>query len=349
MIYLLDSFDNGRFFGATPTTGRHGLGATGTLTAENLTSGFGSRCVVGLYFKGGITIRPLDPFSNFGLGTFSTRSDGSLVYTVLDDASTSYVTEPDLWHPDVWHYLEVDWILKPLLGEPYFLSGHVHAYLDDPYHVHPIIYVGGVQTIHWPYTDPPVLTVPPEFPKRWWSGIQVSSPGAFDDLYVSSGLEPDPFGHDIPGSPALEQLGALHIFVAHPNGVGAAADWVPTPAVPNWQNVDETTPDEATTINSADAETGVGTEDLHTIEPVSTGDRVLAQEIVVRARKSDPGSASIAARIRYDGVTDTIGTAEAAQNTFTTHGFGALFAMPNGDPLTDANISAQHIGYRRED
>jgi hypothetical protein len=54
------------------------------------------------------------------------------------------------------------------------------------------------------------------------------------------------------GDQKRDFLGDGTINYIVPNGVGASSAWTPTPAVPNWSNVEEIPPDDATSYVSAD-------------------------------------------------------------------------------------------------
>lgn len=253
--------------------------------------------------------------------------DGSFVYGVL--GGSSWFSANDLWRANTWHFVEMDVLLDTTN------LGYVKVYLDDPLHTDPVIDVSGVASVSSIYAAG----------AYYWGGIVVGngSLSTWDDYYCLDGATTDVYGNtDAPVDP----FGPVRIDVVRPDGVGDAADWVPSPADDNWENVDDESPDGGTTVNSA-ADDAVGDEDLHEMEDISSGDTALFQHLMVSSRKEGEGVGQLSMRAKHDGVTYDLETRLLAETYFYRNRV-CLHSMPNGDPLTDANFNAQQFGYRRE-
>jgi len=90
-------------------------------------------------------------------------------------------------------------------------------------------------------------------------------------------------------------LGDISISYIKPNGVGAASTWTPTPAVSNYQNVDEAPPTDDTDYNSA---TTVGLIDSYEFENCNPSITPIAVQQCILMRRTVPGAATIKSVVR---------------------------------------------------
>ena len=111
----------------------------------------------------------------------------------------------------------------------------------------------------------------------------------------------------IQGAAADAFYGDCVVIGKRVDDVGSAAEWTPSPAVPNWQNVDEVDPDEDTTRNASAV---IGARDRHLITKITEvpdTSEVLAAQVGYRVKKSDAGSRSLRSSLT-DGGSDVFGT-----------------------------------------
>ena len=111
----------------------------------------------------------------------------------------------------------------------------------------------------------------------------------FDDYYVCNGL----------GTVNNDFLGDLRVQAIFPDGAGGNTQWTPS-ANANWQNVDETTPNDDTDYNS---DATVGDRDTYTYGNLSPATAsIKAVQIMTYARKDDAGTRTIAPVVRLSAV-----------------------------------------------
>jgi hypothetical protein len=94
---------------------------------------------------------------------------------------------------------------------------------------------------------------------------------------------------DIVGNP---RLGALF-----PDGVGNSSDWTPL-AGDNWENVEETTPDDDSSYVESDT---VGHVDTYSMEDTASDATISAVAVTARIKKTDANSRTVAAVLRISG------------------------------------------------
>jgi hypothetical protein len=115
----------------------------------------------------------------------------------------------------------------------------------------------------------------------WWE---------FDDLYVL-----DTMG----SAPCNDLLDDSRVDARYPTGAGTTTQWTPL-AGSNWDNVNESAPDDDTTYNSTDVLDEI---DTFVVEDVPTvGSAIYGVQHCLYARKSDAGVASISPIVRHSGV-----------------------------------------------
>jgi hypothetical protein len=185
-----------------------------------------------------------------------------------------------------------------------------------------------------------------------WSGavggFVVGSNGnatIFDDLVVMDDVDDGINDSRLPGGGGFDKfLGPVHIVVKRSAGPGAAAEWTPTPAVANWDNVNDVEHDGDTSINTADA-TAIGASDLFAMEALPTTDDVVAVQSLVCARRVGDGTATIAKLVRDSGVT-TAGTGVALPDTYS-YIITPEPTAPGGQLWNRSRWNAINYGYRR--
>jgi hypothetical protein len=179
-------------------------------------------------------------------------------------------------------------------------------------------------------TDPPLVT------QYNWRYLDIcpNAAGTIDDLYLCDGSGPAP--HNGP-------LGDVQIDVLRPNGPGAVTEWTPEGAPAGWSATDDLTPDDDTTRVVA---TTAGLSDLYALEDVNTGNSILGAQLLVSACRTQAGPAALAPLLRHAGVTTPL-PAQALASSYFYRNRECFVTMPNGDPLTDANINALQAGIRR--
>lgn len=333
-LLFLDSFDHYSdasdkyLSGGTSLTpaGRHGQGSTGSLRLA-LSPG-SSRCIIGAALNLGSPFNEVYHLydSPGGLtkliGTVSTMNDGSIDVTVF--GGDSLRSAVDVVRLSQWHYIEVDLTVAIVAGSParYELPA-VTVSVDGT-----VVLTGALGSGDADATDASV---------HGWGIIDIfpNALATIDDLYVCDGSGVAP--HNAP-------LGDVQIDVIRPNGVGAATAWTASGAETNWGAVRDPVPDDdATRVIAATA----GLSDLYTLEDINTNDGILGAQLLINARRTEEGFATLTPLLRHAGTT----TALQPRNLSPTYFYrnrDVFVTMPNGDPLTDANVNALQAGMRRD-
>jgi hypothetical protein len=336
-LLFIDSFDhytdasdkylaggtNGR------VTGRHGYGWNGSLRCSPRPSH--PRCIVGFACRLDSTFNTLvelfgglDGNTIFG---FSTLNDGAFVLALFGGASVYSL--PDTVRVGQWFYIELDVTVVPTVTNTnppsvkYALSACT-------------VLIDGTPVIS---TPPPGTTIvmngTPS--SAGWSYMDIwdNAYGALDDLYICDGAGPPP--HNAP-------LGDIQIDVIRPNGVGALTEWVVNGVAQNWDATNDLEPDDNTsTVVAATA----GLSDLYQMEDVNTGNGILGAQILINARRTEEGFATLTPLLRHAGTTTALATRQVSPSYFYRNR-DCFVTMPNGDPLTDANMNALQAGFRRD-
>ena len=166
-----------------------------------------------------------------------------------------------------------------------------------------------------------------------------------DDLVVMDDVEDGINDPRLPGGGGFDKfLGPVEIIVKRPDGAGLLAEWTPTPAVPNWQNVDDSESDGDMSYNGA-AVADTGKSDLVAMQNLGLDQDVIAVQSLVLARKTEEGVAAIARLVRDSGAT-TVGTTVYQPNTYA-YLIRAEPTLPDGSVWTKARWDAIQYGYRR--
>lgn len=155
----------------------------------------------------------------------------------------------------------------------------------------------------------------------------------FDDLYVLDGSG---------SAPWQDFLGDCRVDVRLPSA-GALAQFTPS-AGSNYQNIDDTAPDDDSTYNATST---TGYTDTFVVEdaPVA-GAALYGVQVSLSAKKTDAGTCSLASVVRESSSNQVA----AAQNPSTSYAY--LRTVYQVDPhtsaqWTEANFNAAEFGYQR--
>jgi hypothetical protein len=316
---------------ASIVAGRHGNGRSLQACRLALTPApTHRRCVIGGAYKFVTAYNQLyviwDGGANF-LYVETTIDGGVRVYLWYGTGPEHQAqSAADLVHVGQWHYLEVDLeidSIKPGSYTQYGLSA-CRVLLDGSAIIDTTLdfttgigFAGNASAAKWTQLD------------------IGDGNGVLDDFYVCDGA-----GSGIWTAP----VGDIRIGVIRPNGTGATTGWTPSGAASNWDAVNDTTPDDDTTTVTAGA---AGLSDLYAMEDVSTGDTILGAQILVNAKRTAEGFATLTPLLRHAGVTTAL-TPRPLASSYFYRNRECFETMPNGDPLTDANVNALQAGIRRD-
>lgn len=136
--------------------------------------------------------------------------------------------------------------------------------------------------------------------------------------------------------------GDCKVETLRPTGAGNSTGWTPSTGS-NYQNVDDTTPDDDSTYNSAAT---AGDKDTFALGNLATtSGSVLGLVQVVRFRKDDAGSRSIATVVRT-GATDYDGSTASSS---TTYGYTRTLRETNPNTTsawTISEVNGMEAGYK---
>jgi|SRR5262250_690292 len=236
-------------------------------------------------------------------------------------------TAPDLFRQNIWYH--VGWTVHV-----HQTAGSVEVRLNGG----TVINVTGVNTTASASVS--------------WSGTLGSvsigdngASGTFDDLVVMDNVDDGLNDPRLPGGGGFDKfLGPVEITVKRPNGAGTLAEWTPSPAVANWQNVADIEPDDDTTYNAAGA-AAVGTSDLLAMEDLAVDQDVVAVQSLVSARKTEEGIAAVARLVR-DSSTTYVGATVYQPNLYS-YMIRPEPTLPDGSLWTKTRWNAIAYGYRR--
>jgi hypothetical protein len=154
-----------------------------------------------------------------------------------------------------------------------------------------------------------------------------------DDIYVLDGTGSAPYN---------TFLGDCRVDGRRGTAPGATTGWTPSTGA-NWQNVDDTAPDDDTTYNSA-ASTGL-TDTFVTEDAPVAGATIYGIQHNISMKKSDAGICTIAPVIRHSGVDN----AGSSMSPGTSYAYGLQIAteIAPGVAITESNFNAAEFGYTR--
>ena len=314
---------------ATRDTGLHGYGMRGALSKGML---FGSTTIIMEAY-----IYRLSAGDLFTIGDTSVNTQILCRYTSIGSIVVSrwgadpaadliFQSAPDRIRTGTWYHFAWRVFLHPS-------AGSVEVRLNGE----TICNLTGIKTT--------ATTLP-------WSGaigsFSIGDNGnatIFDDLVVMDDVDDGINDPRLPGGGGFDKfLGPVEIIVKRPNGAGLLAEWTPTPTVPNYQNVDDVTPDGDATHNAA-AVTDTGKSDLFAMQNLSPDEDVVAVQSLVLARKTEEGIAAIA-KLVNDGGSTTVGPTVYQPNTYS-YMHAPEPTLPDGTLWTKARWDAIQYGYRR--
>lgn len=148
----------------------------------------------------------------------------------------------------------------------------------------------------------------------------------YDDWYINDGA----------GSEHNDFEGDVAILAALPNAAGNYSQFTPTPAVPNWQNVDEATSDGDTSYNTG---TAAGQKDSYKVAAVAgLRGQIRVVQATAMVRKDDAGLRQMRAFIRS-------GASEVSGPTLSLNAsYAAIRATAERDPATGNAWDAAGVG-----
>lgn len=333
-LLFLDSFDHyasaqDKYLvgGTGVVAGRHGKGYQGSLRLA-LTPG-SARVIVGYAIKPQTTYGVILGLSdlNATIGSVHTMHDGSIDITMFGGPSARSAS--DLFRVGQWHYVEFDFTVSTTtrISGSDTLARHTLAVAQ--------VWIDGALVLDVIDLGPTLEQLGPPSVYGWsYLDLTANAFVVIDDLYVCDGSGPAP--HNAP-------LGDVEIGVIRPNGAGATTQWALTGAPTNWDAVNDLVPDGDATLVQA---VGPGLSDLYQMEDVATNNGILGAQILIHARRTEEGFANLAPLLRHAGVTTEL-TPRPQSPSSWYRCRQPFVTMPNGDPLTDAHMSALQAGMRR--
>jgi hypothetical protein len=247
--------------------------------------------------------------------------DGTLRAAVFGE-DDEWLTPADTIKINQWYFIE--WVVEIVDG----LTGTIKVYVDDEL----VINKTNVRTF------PNFVVYQAGFGTYGWNNVSIGGNGtalAADDFYVCDGSGSAPFN---------DRLGDIEIVVLRPNAVTVQADWTPSPTVDNYLNVDDTEPDDDTTYNYTDTP---GDIDLFEMDDLPDGYQVLGAQLLINARRTEEGFASLTPQLKQDGVIYD-GATRPLASTYYYRNRDVYEKAPDGTDWTLEKINAIQAGYKRE-
>jgi hypothetical protein len=320
---LTDKWTSGS---GTITAGRHGNGINSPDCNVSTFTPASGRVLLGVAFNPNNTFEQLFRIGALNgpeLFTLRTRNDGGLEFGAA--SGSAFSPGAGLIFLTQWHYIELDVTFVVTFSTPYYTvtASAVKAYVDGALSLDDAsgLHTGVLEAI----------------PTYGWNSVGLGSnftSSTFDDFYLCDGSGPAPWN---------APLGDVRISVIRPNGVGAATAWTPIGAATNYGACADLTPDDDTTkVTAATA----GLSDLYQMEDLNTDNTIIGAQLLVASRRTEEGFANLAPLLRHAGVTTAL-PARAISPTYFYRNRDCFVTMPNGDPLTDANVNALQAGVRR--
>lgn len=303
--------------------GRHGNG----VSSPNATIAFpvieSSTVIMGAAIKwfafAGSTAFRIGNGNDTGIVSLYALNDGTLHVQRFDTGLPEIgVSIPDTVKTNQWYFVE--WVVDIQDGE----SGSVQVYVDDEL----VINETGVRTF------PSIET----FTDYGWNNVSLGANGTAviaDDFYVCDGSGDAPFN---------DRLGDIEIVVLRPNAVTVQADWTPSPTTDNYLNVDDTEPDDDSTYNYTDTP---GDIDLFEMDDLPDGYQVLGAQLLINARRTEEGFASLTPQLKQDGVIYD-GATRPLASTYYYRNRDVYEKAPDDTDWTLEKINAIQAGYKRE-
>lgn len=162
----------------------------------------------------------------------------------------------------------------------------------------------------------------------------------------------------LPGSPRVVQGTWSHLVIADnqgditgqprlgglfPDGAGATSAWTPS-AGANWQNVDETTPDDDTTYNESAT---VGNIDTYTMQNLpGAASSVVCVAVTIYIKKTDANARTVAAVLRIGGTDYIHATSKGVPGDYAFLQWIWLVSPATGVAFTVAEVNALEAGIK---
>jgi hypothetical protein len=248
-------------------------------------------------------------FSSSGSTNIEAFLDANTIF-FGPNSTTPRVVTPEL-KPDAWHYVSFDLHLSN--------TGSIQLYLDgalvDSFTGDTLSAAANVRVVELYSASSRIYLL--------------------DDIY---------FGDDTAGSGPTAQFGDAVIEQLLPTADGAATQFTPSTGS-NFQNVDDATPDDDTTYNSA---TSVGPRDMFTLGNLTSGSGdIHAVQTFLRVKKMSAGPRAVRPVVALSGspsIESTEGefgpTTDNYLSTFTD-----LFQSPAGSDWTVSDVNNIEYGY----
>lgn len=170
------------------------------------------------------------------------------------------------------------------------------------------------------------------------TNIRFQSPAnntRFDDFYLC----------DDQGTENNDFLGDVRVEAIRPTGIGNTTDFSPSTGA-NWENVDETYPDDDSTYNYHAPQGLPGTDTFQMGDLTTISGSIFGIQPIMFTRKDDAGSAHLDSIIRTGG-TDYVGSGISLPDTYIYHR-DILEQNPDGDvDWTVTDINNIEGGYKR--
>lgn len=155
----------------------------------------------------------------------------------------------------------------------------------------------------------------------------------FDDFWVCDSTGSAPWN---------DFLGDCRVDTRNPTAAGATTGFTPSTGS-NWQNVDDTAPDDDTTYNSA---SGVATDTFVVQDAPVVGATIYGVQHNINMKKTDAGVCTVASVIRHSG-TDNVGS-NISPGTGYAYGTAINQTNPGTSAAwTEAGFNAAEFGYKR--
>jgi hypothetical protein len=152
-----------------------------------------------------------------------------------------------------------------------------------------------------------------------------------DDFYIC----------DTTGSTNNTFLGDVRVQAIFPTGAGNYTQWSPTPAVPNWQNVDENPATDDTDYNASATAVQKDSFAFADITPATGTVYAVAHNLMMR--KDDAGVRTVRALARLSG-TDGFGANINVGNSYAN--YQTIFeTKPGGGQYSIADVNNSEFGY----
>jgi hypothetical protein len=306
--------------------GRHGNGFVGS-AVMGLSGIASSKAIVGLAVRFG----SFGGASGLSLGDihgtyYDVDAIGAGCLRITGPDGVAHLSAIDTLHTGTWFYLEVETVVAPASPDPDDITVlSARAWIDGQL-------VLDIPTGLGTYGSPYGVSA-----YGWTQVVLGGSTNAvsIDDVYVLDGAGPAPWN---------APLGDVQIDVIRPNGAGASTQWTVVGAPTNFGAVDDPTPDDdATKVIAATA----GLADLYQLEDINTNNGIIGAQLLISARRTEEGFATLTPLLRHAGVTTAL-VPRAISPTYFYRNRDCFVVMPNGDPLTDANVNALQAGMRRD-